>query len=57
MDENAKRELNTIKETLEIDMKEEAIKRHPKASFEDLISELSMKGIKFNVMSENDAKD
>ncbi|OTO71256.1 MULTISPECIES: Abi family protein [unclassified Enterococcus] len=56
MDENAKRELSMVKEELESIKKIEAIKRHPKASFDDLINELSAKGIKFNLINKENAK-
>lgn len=56
MDENAKQKLSVVKEKMESSKKVEAIKRHPKASFDDLIDELSLKGIKFNLMNEDDAK-
>lgn len=55
MDEKAKQNLNSIKENLEEPKKRVAIEKHPKASFSDLLSELSKKGVKFNLMDEKAA--
>ncbi|MBO0461223.1 Abi family protein [Enterococcus sp. DIV1271a] len=56
MDDKVKQKLFTVKEALEEKGKNEAILRHPKASFEDLIDELVLKGIGFNIMNKSEAK-
>lgn len=56
MDDKAKRDLTKVKENLESAKKEIAMQKHPKASFENLIDELSKKGVKFNLMNEESAK-
>lgn len=56
MDESAKEKLDQVKMEMKQDKKNSEMERHPKASFEDLINELDDKGIKFNIVSKEEAK-